>query len=141
MATIPVGRPDSPRAIPVTISPGELLDKIAILEIKSERVRDEAKLRNVRAELAALAAARDQAITPSDELAALTAELKAVNEAIWDAEDALRAREMEKKFGQQFIDYARSVYFNNDRRSAIKRAINDKLAAEFVEEKEHPRYQ
>jgi hypothetical protein len=131
----------SAQAISVAISPGELLDKISILEIKSERILDAGKLRNIQAELAALTAARDQSIPPSEEISALTRELKQVNEVIWDAEDFLRGREQAKMFEAQFIEIARSIYRNNDRRSAIKRQINDRLAAQFIEEKQHPAYE
>ncbi len=131
----------TPQAISVAISPGELLDKLSILEIKSERFLDAAKLRNIRAELAALTVARDQSIPPSEEISTLVRELKQVNEAIWDAEDFLRGREQAKEFDSQFIDMARGVYRHNDRRSAIKRQINERLAAQFVEEKQHPAYE
>ncbi|MFL5338988.1 MAG: DUF6165 family protein, partial [Gemmataceae bacterium] len=120
--------------------PGELLDKLTILQIKSERVQDPAKLRNVRYELAALDASA-ATIPPSDELAALISDLKQVNEAIWEAEDFLRAREKARQFDTQFIEKARSVYRNNDRRAAVKRRVNELLAAEFVEEKQHPAYE
>ena len=109
------------QAISVTISPGELLDKLTILQIKSERIHDAAKLRNIRAELAALTAASDEAIQPSEQMTGLTTELKQVNEAIWEAEDFLHSREKTRQFDAQFIEMARSVYRNNDRRAAIKR--------------------
>src|SRR5205807_3963547 len=92
--TDPEAAPDSSRArqkrvgaVTVEIAPGELIDKITILEIKRERIADEAKLTHVRAELAALEAARDRQIAPSEELARLTAELRALNEALWQVED------------------------------------------------------
>ncbi|MCX7701162.1 MAG: DUF6165 family protein [Gemmataceae bacterium] len=127
-------------SISIDVSPGELIDKITILQIKSDRIRDEAKLQNIRFELGSLTAAWDRAVTPSDELTELVADLKAVNERIWDLEDALRRHEAEQRFDAEFIEKARSVYRTNDRRAAIKRRINEMLSATFMEEKEHPSY-
>jgi hypothetical protein len=98
------------RSVTIEVSPSELLDKVTILEIKSERIADPAKLENVRAELESLGAARDRALRGSQELAELTADLKAVNEALWEIEDALRACERSGEFGARFIELARSVY-------------------------------
>jgi tetratricopeptide (TPR) repeat protein len=123
------------RGIPVPVSPGELLDKITILEIKAERFTDPAKLRNVRTELAQLVAARDRALTPSAELDRLTAELKAVNETLWQIEDDIRLCENRKDFGVSFVALARSVYRNNDHRAEVKRRINDLLGSAIIEEK------
>jgi tetratricopeptide (TPR) repeat protein len=135
-----LGKPGSYQSIPVEIAPGELIDKITILQIKSERVRDAAKLRNIRTELAALTHACDQALPPSDEVSALATELKQVNEVIWEVEDALRVKEREQRFDHEFIELARNVYRNNDRRAALKRRINEYYSAQFVEEKDHPKY-
>jgi hypothetical protein len=131
----------SPHSISIEISSAELLDKLTILQIKSERIRDAAKLGNIRKELAALQAARDKSLPPSEDISRLTAELKKVNEAIWEAEDFLRTQEKAKRFDGSFIEMARSVYRNNDRRSAIKRQINERCSSHFVEEKEHPKYE
>ncbi len=125
----------------VEVSPGELVDKITILEIKSERIRDAAKLTNVRAELAVLRAARAQSLTWSEELEALAGELRAVNEALWEVEDAIRLCERAGDFGPRFVELARSVYRHNDRRAALKRQINDRLGARLVEEKQYTEYQ
>jgi hypothetical protein len=133
-------KPGTHRSIPIEVSPGELIDKITILQIKNEHVREPAKLRNIHAELAALTAACDQALPPSEEVSALALELKQVNEAIWEVEDALRLREREQHFDDGFIELARQVYRTNDRRAAIKRRINEFYSAQFVEEKEHPEY-
>jgi tetratricopeptide (TPR) repeat protein len=130
-------QPRSARPILVETAPGELLDKITILEIKSSRLADAAKLANVRRELAVLSAARDEAVPPSAELERLTAELRGVNEALWDVEDELRRCEREQDFGARFIELARSVYQTNDRRSAIKRGINDLLGSSLKEEKSY----
>jgi len=129
------------QSIPVEISAGELIDKITILEIKSERVKDANKLQNIRNELEALAKVRDDALPPSDQINALTADLKQVNIAIWEAEDYLRACENAKKFDEDFIDVARSVYRNNDQRAGLKRQINEYFSSSLIEEKEHPSYE
>jgi Family of unknown function (DUF6165) len=124
--------------ISVPVSPGELLDKITILEIKRKRIAESAKLENVRRELAMLEAARDRAVVPSDELVvALTALLLGVNEALWKVEDELRRCESVGDFGPRFIELARSVYRLNDRRASIKREINEALGSSLIEEKSY----
>jgi tetratricopeptide (TPR) repeat protein len=128
----------APRVLgPVTveIAPGELLDKITILQIKSERIAEPQKLDNVRRELAVLEAARDRALRSSAELQELTAELKRTNEALWQVEDDLRRCEREQDFGGRFVELARSVYRHNDHRAALKRRINDLLGSFLKEEK------
>ena len=122
------------------IAAGELIDKITILEIKSERIGDAAKLRNVRMELETLAATCDQAIPQSDELSRLASELKTVNEALWQIEDEIRLCEQGKDFGARFIGLARSVYHQNDCRSALKRRINELLGSRLIEEKTYTSY-
>ena len=114
-----------PRAVQVGISPGELFDKITILESKSERVTDSAELARVRAELGALTAARDRAVRMSAELEHLRAELKAVNQALWEIKDDLRSCEQAGEFGPRFVELARSVSRTNDRRHALKSRINE----------------
>ena len=128
---------ETARPIEVEISPGELLDKIAILEIKAERVTDAVKLAHVRGELDALRLARDQAIQPSDALQVLVRELKAINETLWQVEDNIRLCERAGDFGPRFIDLARSVYQQNDRRAGVKRRINEHLGSLLMEEKEY----
>jgi Family of unknown function (DUF6165) len=123
--------------IKVEISPGELLDKIVILQIKSERIADAAKLRNVAFELRTLEEARAMAVIPSDELTTLTALLRGVNEGLWDVEDDLRKCEHAGEFGPRFIELARSVYRLNDRRAAIKRQMNELLDSRIKEEKSY----
>jgi septal ring factor EnvC (AmiA/AmiB activator) len=127
--------------ITVEIAPGELVDKITILEIKSERITDSAKLENVRVELTTLAAARDGAVAASPQLADLTAQLKAINEQLWDIEDDIRDCEREKDFGDRFIELARSVYKSNDQRAARKRDINELLGSRLIEEKSYSDYE
>ncbi|MCU0875588.1 MAG: DUF6165 family protein, partial [Pirellulaceae bacterium] len=123
------------KPILVEIAPGELIDKITILEIKSERIADAGKLKNVRVERQVLEAARDAAMAASAELADLTAQLKQVNEALWEIEDAIRDCERGQDFGPKFIELARSVYHSNDRRAALKRQINELLGSKLIEEK------
>jgi post-segregation antitoxin (ccd killing protein) len=121
----------------IETSPGEVIDKITILEIKSERMIEPDKLGNVRTELEMLRAARDAAIGPSGALSALTAELRAVNETIWDVEDELRGCEQAGDFGSRFVQLARSVYKDNDHRAALKRKINELVGSRIVEEKSY----
>jgi hypothetical protein len=128
------------KPILVEVAPGELIDKITILEIKSERIADAGKLKNVRVELDVLAAARDAAMAASAELAELTAQLKQVNEALWEIEDAIRDCERGQDFGPKFIELARSVYHSNDRRAALKRQINELLGSKLIEEKSYAAY-
>ena len=125
--------------IPVPVSPGEVIDKITILEIKSERIADEAKLANVRRELTLLETTWAEAAPPVD-IQAERANLKKVNEALWDIEDAIRIEEKQRRFGERFIELARSVYVRNDERAAVKRRINEKLGSDLVEEKSYEDY-
>lgn len=127
-------------AVSIEAAPGELIDKITILEIKAERIDDGPKRAHVTYELAALTRARDTAIEPSEALDALTDELRAVNEALWEVEDEIRACEREGDFGARFVELARSVYRTNDRRAALKREINAMLGARIVEEKSYTAY-
>ncbi len=126
--------------ISVEIAPGELIDKITILEIKRQRMDDAAKLANVGVELETLAAARDGAITPSAELDQLTARLKEVNTRLWEIEDDIRDCERRGDFGETFIGLARAVYTTNDARAALKRRINGLLGSRLVEEKSYADY-
>lgn len=130
----------APLSVSVEIAPGELIDKITILQIKSERISDAAKLKNIRAELAALDGARAALIEESEALTALTADLKAINEALWEIEDAIRDCERAQDFGAEFVRLARAVYQTNDRRADTKRQINDLLGAAFSEEKSYAAY-
>jgi hypothetical protein len=132
--------PPASRPITVEIAPGELIDKLTILEIKSERITDAAKRQHVGTELALLLEARDRAMPGPAELARLAAELKAVNEALWGIEDEIRLRERDEDFGPRFITLARSVYRTNDRRAALKRQINELLGSQLIEEKSYACY-
>jgi hypothetical protein len=122
------------------ISVGELFDKISILEVKAERLDDEAKRANVLRELALLCETRDAAGVLTGEIAALAAELKAVNAGLWDVEDGKRDCERRKDFGPDFIALARRVYVENDRRAALKKAINLAAGSTIVEEKSYRAY-
>jgi tetratricopeptide (TPR) repeat protein len=127
------------RPLLVEVAPGELLDKLTILEIKSERIADEERLKHVRAERAVLDAARDT-LEPAPEVADLVTQLRAVNEALWEIEDAIRRCERDQDFGPRFVELARSVYLTNDRRAALKRAINTFYSSPLAEVKSYADY-
>ena len=126
--------------VSVTVSVGELIDKITILEIKAARLGDPAQLSNVKSELKSLVADRDAALPPSAELTELSLLLKRINERLWCIEDDIRDRERAKDFGPRFIELARSVYVCNDERAALKRRINELLGSRIVEEKSYAPY-
>jgi hypothetical protein len=127
-------------SVSIEIAPGELIDKITILEIKLERIKDGDKLANVRQEHDTLVQSRDAAIEAPPELDLLSAELKAANEALWDIEDDIRDCERQKDFGEPFVQLARSVYISNDKRAALKREINELLGSSLIEEKSYAAY-
>ena len=124
----------------VPVSFGELLDKIAILQIKSERMTDPAKLANVRAELSALEKTWMAHPAAGQDIVKLRAELKAVNERLWVIEDDIRLKEKVQAFDEEFIELARSVYFQNDIRARVKKDINLALGSSYVEEKSYQDY-
>jgi hypothetical protein len=126
--------------IQTPVSYGELIDKITILEIKSRRITDEAKLANVRNELDMLNATWANSAASQTDISEERARLLAVNEALWDIEDNIRLMERAQTFDAAFIELARSVYFRNDERAAFKREINQKLGSELVEEKSYQDY-
>ena len=126
--------------IRIEISAGELLDKIAILQIKAERMTDPRKLSNVRAELDTLTETRNATIPTTPELEEPIQQLKSVNEALCEIEDRIRLCERTGDFGPRFIELARSVYQRNDERAAIKRQINELRGSRLVEEKEYSDY-
>ena len=132
-----IGLADRATPITVEISPGELIDKITILEIKSQRIDDPEKLANVRVELSALVTARDRALKRSQKLDELTTQLRAVNEALWQILEDIYQCELQRNFGPRFVELARSVYFNNDRRTALKRQINELFDSRLIEEKSY----
>ncbi len=126
--------------IHVPVSPGEVLDKITILEIKSERIGDPEKIANVKIELALLRETWAESVSEDSVIDDLHAQLKEVNEALWEIEDDIRDKERAKEFDERFIELARSVYYTNDRRSKIKRDLNLHLRSEIVEEKSYQDY-
>jgi tetratricopeptide (TPR) repeat protein len=128
-------------SVPIEVAPGELLDKITILELKSERITDQAKLPNICRELTVLTKARDRTIPCSRDLDQWIRELKAVNAAIWEVEDEIRECERQQDFGHRFVELARSVYRNNDRRAALKRRINNWFGSAILEEKGYRAYE
>ena len=126
--------------IKVPVSPGEVLDKITILEIKSERMIDPEKVANVRAELALLQETWAENIRDTEVIQDLHAKLKEINEALWEIEDDIRDKERAKEFDERFIELARAVYVTNDRRSEVKKELNLHLGSEIVEEKSYQDY-
>jgi hypothetical protein len=118
------------------VSWGELLDKITILEIKRERITRAAARENVLREYRMLQRIGGQVLNRSG-IAPLVRALKAVNEALWEIEDAIREQEAARQFGADFIRLARAVYQRNDERAAIKREINLKLESDLIEEKSY----
>jgi hypothetical protein len=126
--------------ISVPLSPGELLDKITILRIKSIRMRDAAKLANVRVELKLLEDTWSASGYAKSDIAADVAALLQVNERLWVIEDDIREKERAQAFDSEFVRLARAVYFENDERAAIKRRINLKLGSSIVEEKSYAEY-
>lgn len=124
--------------IVVPVSIGEVIDKITILRIKSERIADEAKLVNVRKELAALDAVIAAAFPSfSPDVQTAIADLQRVNEKLWVIEDDIRDCERDKDFGPTFIALARAVYVTNDERARLKKVINLALGSTYIEEKSY----
>lgn len=124
----------------IPISPGELLDKLTILDIKSERIADPDKLVNVRREQQLLDTVWRESGLANEAVLALRDRLKAVNERLWEIEDAIRDEERDGRFGDRFVELARSVYQTNDERAALKRRINQALNSSIVEEKSYRDY-
>lgn len=119
----------------VPISAGELLDKITILEIKSERIQNPEQLKNVTRELAALRMAADR--LHQIPLQGPVASLKNVNTKLWDVEDNIRECEARADFGPRFVELARAVYRLNDERARLKRTINETSGSRYIEEKSY----
>jgi hypothetical protein len=124
----------------VPVSVGELIDKITILEIKSERIRDPGKLANVDAELALLRETWDASPLAATDIVRDRGALKAINETLWEIEDAIREKEAAGEFDEGFIELARAVYRTNDERAAVKRRINEATGSALVEEKSYADY-
>ena len=125
----------------VPVSPGEMLDKITILEIKSERIDDPQKVANVRHELDLLNTVWSKAVENDATVVALKARMKSINEALWEIEDDIRDQERAKDFGVRFVELARAVYVTNDQRADAKKELNLYLGSDIVEEKSYQDYQ
>ena len=126
--------------IHVPVSPGEVLDKITILEIKSERMTDPEKVANVRVELALLQETWSSAVSRDQVIDDLHDQLKKINETLWKIEDDIRDKERMKEFDERFIELARQVYFTNDKRSQVKKELNLQLGSLIIEEKSYQDY-
>jgi len=127
------------RVISVPVSPGELLDKITILEIKMAQIQDENKLKNIHTELSLLNEVAEKLLSLK-KISDLKQELKYVNQDLWKIEDDIRDHEKGKNFNDQFIELARSVYIKNDRRAELKKTINLELGSTLIEEKSYRQY-
>jgi len=121
----------------IEVSNGEIIDKLTILMIKLERIKDEPKLANIRKEYEILLEAAKSVISMEDPL---VKSLYDVNSELWEIEDHIRELERKKDFGDDFINTARSVYFKNDRRAELKREINLKTSSGLIEEKSYKEY-
>ena len=124
----------------VPISPGELIDKISILEIKSKRMTDPEKIQNVRAELSLLSDTWRASEYAAADIRKQWEGLREVNGKLWDIEDRIRDKERDGAFDAEFVELARSVYFTNDERAALKKSINTQLGSTLVEEKSYAEY-
>ena len=125
----------------IPASAGELIDKITILEIKLKNIVDPVKNRNVSIELEALSKCFEENIIQSNEIEQLKPNLKQVNSALWNIEDDIRQCEQAGEFGEKFVELARSVYRQNDKRAALKKEINIMLGSSIIEEKSYADYQ
>ncbi len=131
--------------IEAPVSFGELVDKLSILKIKQDKIKDPTKLANINFEHDKLFEIFEKVygampLSRQPEMYGLAIKLKNVNEKIWDIEDGIRDCERRKDFGQEFVEFARGVYHNNDDRAAIKKEINDFVGSQIVEEKSYTDY-
>ena len=124
----------------VPVSVGEVLDKITILQIKLAHISDATKRANIQNELDALLPLVAGDAFATDQMQGLMAELKSVNEALWDIEDDIREKEAVKSFDAEFIRLARAVYVTNDKRAEIKKQINLATGSALIEEKSYESY-
>ena len=122
------------------VSPGELIDKLTILDIKSRRISDAGKLANVQTELTALNNCWQASPFAAFDISAERTALLAVNERLWDIEDRIRDTERAREFDAGFIELARAVNIENDERAEIKKRINQALGSRLVEEKSYAAY-
>jgi hypothetical protein len=131
---------NKPKKILSEISAGELLDKISILEIKLKKIKNKANQEKINKEYKILKKVQNSSIEVTEKLKTLFKKIKEVNQNLWDIEDKLRFCEKNKDFGKNFIELARGVYFNNDKRSKIKSEINKILMSNIKEVKEYVQY-
>ena len=122
------------------ISAGELLDKISILEIKLDKIKDKGSLIEINKEYTSLSETKNSNISITKDLENLTKQLKETNMKLWSIEDEKRMCEKNKDFGKNFIELARSVYLNNDKRAKIKSEINKLLGSNIKEIKKYINY-
>ena len=127
-------------SIRIDVSVGEIMDKLTILDIKAEKIEDKDKLTNICKERDSLLPAIALPAYHTEKIQELRAELKQVNLRLWEIEDAIRLKEAEKCFDSEFIELARSVYFTNDRRAALKKKINMETGSKLMEEKSYQDY-
>ncbi len=127
-------------SINTPVSPGEVLDKITILEIKSVNIQDPTKQKNVKHELNILLKTWDEHVELSNTITDLKQQLKKVNQDLWNIEDDIRIKESKREFDDEFVQIARSVYVENDKRAAVKKAVNIFLGSELIEEKSYEDY-
>lgn len=121
------------------VSVGELVDKITILRIKNREIKDPIKLQNVKLELKTLSEVFSKLKIKVDILPEFQL-LEDINKELWDIEDNIRQKERSKEFDDKFVELARSVYYTNDKRSEIKKAINIKVGSSIIEEKSYEQY-
>jgi hypothetical protein len=121
----------------IEVSNGEIIDKLTIIEIKLERIIDSEKLINLKNEYKVLSDAANNILSVEDPLYKALYE---INLTLWDIEDKIRDLERNNDFGKEFIDTARSVYINNDKRAEIKKQINQKTGSTLIEEKSYQKY-
>jgi len=124
----------------VPVSSGELIDKIAILKIKRKKIFNKSKLKNINNELSLLNEIYKNNFKNNKKLLLYEKKLIKINKKLWDIEDKIRFLESKKNFNQQFIDLARAIYINNDKRSEIKKKINKLTGSRLIEEKSYKSY-
>lgn len=126
--------------IKIPVAVGELIDKISILSIKSEKLNEAEKLKNVTYELKILKEIKKNHLPSNEKLDELALQLKVVNSQLWEIEDEIREFERSKDFGEKFIELARAVYFTNDKRAMLKKKIDVLLGSDVTEEKSYSSY-
>ena len=131
---------NKPKKILSEISAGELLDKISILEIKLEKIKNKVNQEKINKEYKILKEVQNSSIEMTEKLKTLVKKIKEVNQNLWDIEDKLRFCEKNKDFGKNFIELARGVYFNNDKRAKLKNEINEILKSNIREIKQYDNY-